>query len=100
MNQKVIDMLIAEKRLRRLSKPPFDQVDRLLAACRKDLKNIRKFLEIDESKAFDVAYDVIFKSALALMRAHGFRPAAMLQHKTTVEFCEAVLDASWKTTLD
>ena len=71
-----------------------------LAACRKDLKNVRKFLEIDESKAFDVVYDVIFKSTLALMRAHGYRPAAMLQHKTTVEFCEAALDASWKTTLD
>lgn len=100
MNQKAIDKLVAEKRLRRLSTPPFDQVDRLLAAAQKDLGNLRKYLAIDEAKAYDTAYDVMFKSALALMRAHGYRPAAMLQHKTTVEFCEATLDASWKPTLD
>lgn len=100
MDQKAIDTLIAEQRLRKLSKPPFDQVDRLLAAARKGLDNVRKFLEIDEATAFDTAYDVMFKAALALMRAHGFRPAATLQHKTTVEFCEAVLDPAWKTTLD
>jgi len=100
MNQKAIDKFVAEKRLRRLSKPPFDQVDRLLAAAQKDLGNVRKFLQIDEAKAYDTAYDVMFKTALALMRAHGYRPAASLQHKTTVEFCEAVLDPSWKATLD
>ena len=100
MNKKAIDKLVADRRLRRLSKPPFDQVDRLLAASMKDLTNVRKYLEIDESKAYDTAYDVIFKTALALMRAHGYRPAATLQHKTTVDFCEAVLDPSWKATLD
>ena len=92
MNRKAIDRLVAEKRLRKLSNPPFDQADRLLAAAQKDLGNVRKFLEIDEAKAYDTAYDVMFKAALALMRAHGFRPAMKLQHRTTVEFCEAVLD--------
>lgn len=100
MNRKTIDKLVGEQRLRKLSKPPFDQVDRLLAAARKDLGNVRKFLQIDEAKAYDTAYDVMFKTALALMRAHGYRPGTSLQHKTTVEFCEAVLDASWKPTLD
>lgn len=100
MNQKAIDKMVAEKRLRQISRPPFDQVDRLLAASQKDLGNVRKFLEIDEAKAYDTAYDIMFKSALALMRAHGYRPAATSQHKTTVEFCEAVLDPSWKSTLD
>ncbi|MBI4566389.1 MAG: hypothetical protein HY716_17025 [Planctomycetes bacterium] len=42
----------------------------------------------------------MFKTALALMRAHGYRQAASLQHKATIEFCEAVLDASLKGTLD
>jgi len=41
----------------------------------------------------------MFKTALALMRAYGYRPATTLQHKTTVEFCEAVLDSSWKASL-
>lgn len=100
MNQRAIDELVAEKRLRKLLRPPFDQVDRLLAASQKDLGNVRKFLEIDEAKAYDTAYDIMFKTALALMRAHGFRPAATFQHKTTIEFCEAVLDTSWKATLD
>lgn len=66
----------------------------------KDLRNVRKFLEIDEAKAYDTAYDVMFKMALALMRGHGYRPSDRLQHKTTLEFCEAVLDDSWKPTLD
>jgi len=100
MNQKAIDKLETEKRLRKLTKPPFDQADRLLAAAKKDLGNVRKFLEIDEAKAYDTAYDVMFKSALALMRAHGYRPGATLQHKTAVEFCEAVLGVSWKAALD
>ncbi|MBI4564970.1 MAG: HEPN domain-containing protein [Planctomycetes bacterium] len=100
MNLKAIDKMVAEKRLRKLSKPPFDQVDRLLAASQRDLGNVRKFLAIDETKAYDTAYDVMFKSALALMRAHGYRPGTTLQHKTTVEFCEAVLEPSWKATLD
>jgi len=100
MDLKAIDKLVADQRLRKLAKPPFDQVDRLLAAARKGLGNVRKFLEIDEATAFDTAYDVMFKAALALMRAHGFRPSASLQHKTTVEFCEAVLDPAWKPTLD
>jgi uncharacterized protein (UPF0332 family) len=99
VNQKAIAKLVAEKRLRKLSKPPFDQVDRLLASSRKDVGIVKKVLAIDEAKAYDVAYDIMFKTALALMRAHGFRPAASLQHKTAVEFCEAVLDASWKETL-
>ena len=51
MNKKAIDKLVAEKRLRPLSTPPFDRVDRLLAVSSKDLKNVRKFLEIDESLA-------------------------------------------------
>lgn len=100
MNQKAIDKLVADQRLRKLSKPPFDQVDRLLAAALKDIGNVRKFLEIDEAKAYDTAYDVMFKSALALMRAHGFRPSTSLQHKTAIEFCSAALDPAWKTTLD
>lgn len=100
MKLEVIKKMVAEQRLRKLAKPPFDQVDRLMAAALKDIGNAPKFLEIDEAKAFDTAYDVMFKSALALMRAHGYRPATTLQHKTTIEFCEAVLEPKWKTTLD
>jgi hypothetical protein len=55
MNRKAIDRMISENRLRRLPAAPFDQVDRLLAASLKDLRNAPRFLEIDESKAYDTA---------------------------------------------
>ncbi len=100
MNRAAIERMVTEKRLLRLARPAFDQVDRLLASASKDVGNVRRFLEIDENRAFGVAYDVIFKTALALMRAHSYRPAASLQHKTTLEFCEAVLDKSWRDALD
>lgn len=36
MNQKAVDKMVAEQRLRKLSTPPFDQVDLLLAASRRN----------------------------------------------------------------
>lgn len=62
MNPQAIDPLLKEDRLRRLNRPAWDQVDRLLAASEKDLKTVRKILEIDEARAYDVAYDAMFKS--------------------------------------
>jgi uncharacterized protein (UPF0332 family) len=100
VNAKAIEKLVTEGRLRRLPRPLFDQADRLLTAARKDLRNVRKFLEIDEAKAYDTAYDVMFKAALDLMRVYGYRPGVALQHRTVLDFCEAVLDSSWKSALD
>ncbi len=82
MNQKAIDRMVAENRLRRLAKAPFDQVDHLLAASLKDLQNNRKFLEIDEAKAYDTAYegDVLIGRAeaeAAIEEAGKFRAAVV-----------------------
>jgi hypothetical protein len=75
MNDKAIEKLVAEGRLRQLPRPLFDQADRLLAAARKDLGNVRKFLEIDEAKAYDTAYDVFARRFSTL---HGSPPSTIL----------------------
>ncbi len=100
MNRQAIDKLVQEDRLRRIDRPAWDQVDRLLASSQKDLQIVRKILDIDEGRAYDVAYDVMFKTGMALMRAHRYRLAPTMQHKTTIEFCEAALDPTWKPSLD
>ncbi|OGZ24332.1 MAG: hypothetical protein A2896_01715 [Candidatus Nealsonbacteria bacterium RIFCSPLOWO2_01_FULL_43_32] len=73
----------------------FDQVSKHINRAQKDLKVAKANLSIDSEASYNDSYLAMLRTGRALMFSFGYRPIDGQQHKTVVQFCEAVLGKSF-----
>ncbi len=75
------------------------QVKQFLANARNKLTAARKNLAIDAETVYQIAYEAMLKSSLALLLSHGQRPRVQLGHHIAIiEFAQNHLDPSLAAT--
>lgn len=76
------------------------QVKNFFADAQKRAAAARKNLAIDPETAYEIAYEAMIKSSLALMLSHGQRPRKQLGHHIAIiEFAQNNLPGCPATTL-
>lgn len=74
----------------------FDQVSKHVIRAHKDLRVAKANLNIDSEAAYNYSYLAMLRTGRALMFSFGYRPVDGQQHKTVVQFCEAILGKKLK----
>jgi len=68
-----------------------DEIARLLALAKRDIRTARHVMAEDWDWAFSIAYNAVLQAARAYMYSQGFRPAAAQGHKNTFAFMRIAL---------
>jgi len=79
---------------------PAEEIKAILEAAQSDLKTAQGLLNTDICWAFNIAYNSILETGLALMYTKGFRPTGEAKHVSVILFLRKVLGKEYETRLN
>lgn len=77
-----------------------EEIGSILEAARSDLKTARDLLSTDTCWAFNIAYNAILETGIALMHTKGFRPIGEAKHVSVILFLRKVLGKRYEDDLN
>ena len=89
-----------EKKLIKVEKIGFDQIEKVIKCAERDLEVSEKLLSIDEGHAYETAYTAMLHAGRAFLFVKGFRPSTSFQHKTVVSFTDHFLGGKYKALIE
>ena len=93
------DELQKKKLIEKYQVPP-GEVKAILEAAKSDLKTAHNLLNTDICWAFNIAYNSILESGIALMYAKGFRPIGEAKHVSVILFLRKALGKEYEAQLN
>jgi uncharacterized protein (UPF0332 family) len=77
-----------------------DEIRAILEAASSDLKTARDLLNTDICWAFNIAYNSILETGIALMYARGYRPTGEAKHVSVILFLRKALGREYEDKLN
>jgi uncharacterized protein (UPF0332 family) len=77
-----------------------EEIESILEAARSDLKTAQDLLNTDICWAFNIAYNAILETGIALMYTKGFRPTGEAKHVSVILFLRKVLGREYEGDLN
>jgi len=91
---------LQRKKLIEKYKVSTEEIKAILESAKSDLKTAKDLLSSDICWAFNIAYNSILETAIALMYAKGYRPIGEAKHVSVILFLRKVLGKEFKTHLN
>lgn len=80
--------------------PGKEEIGHILESARSDIKTARYLLNTDVCWAFNISYNAVLQTGIALMNRKGFRPIGEAKHISVILFLRQALGAEYKADLD
>jgi len=77
-----------------------DEIKVILEAAKSDLKTAKDLLNTDICWAFNIAYNSILETGIALMYTKGFRPIGEAKHVSVILFLRKALGKEYESYLN
>ncbi|MBU1486649.1 HEPN domain-containing protein [bacterium] len=75
---------------------PVKEIHSLLKVVKSDAATAKKLIGVDDTWAFNIAYNAALQASLALMYAKGFRPKGEAKHVSVILFLREALDKKYQ----
>lgn len=91
---------LIDKRLIEKYDVPQEEINSIVESSHSDLKTAKELLRSDICWAFNIAYNAVLETGIALMYVYGFRPIGEAKHVSVILFLRKVLGNKFKDDLD
>lgn len=79
---------------------PVEEIRSLLKVVKSDAITAKKLIGVDDTWAFNIAYNSALQASLSFMYAKGFRPKGEAKHVSVILFLRETLDEKYNRYID
>lgn len=91
---------LQKKKLIEKYQVPLKEIEVILESAKSDLKTAKDLLDTDICWAFNIAYNSILETGIALMYKKGYRPTGEARHISVILFLRKVLGKEYEDSLN